>query len=402
MKKIGFFLLILITFSSLFALDFGLNIGNLTDFSNNVQNELNQTNTAVLWLTSPIKDLSFSASLVYKFNYNWNPSVQTLQPFQLDVGNLALSGFFVFSGGNAGALRFDAGRIQASDITGKVFSAKSDGFNTAWVNKNTSIGAQAYYTGLTLKQNSVVSLSPQDAEDHLNDAVFFGPSRLIYSVYAVLQEFALRQSVSFEILGQNDLRTASELRVNSYYGSVLLSGPLFSSLRYTAGSSAGVLQNVQTFSFSQLITAGLYLRVPALKTVFSLSGIMTFPWTGVSDGFVPVNAQSVSVVLPALKHNNVTFMGFEASFHPHSVFAGGLKVSTYFKQNAQSLPINVLKADSSSLYIGTEASLYGNFSISSEFSFMISSGIMLLNSQIIQDGTNSIPFRVSVAATLKI
>lgn len=406
MKKIHITLSVLMIISilfPLFAADFGLNIGNITDFSKKGQNELNQTNTAALWLTTPIKDFTLSGSIVYKFNYAWNPAVQTIKPFQIDVGSLEFGGFVVLPGENPSGLRFDIGRIQASDVTGSVFSAKSDGFNAAWIYKNISLGAQLYYTGLTLKSNSAVVLSPQDAADRSVDTVLFGPPRIVYSLYALFQEFALRQSFNIEAMGQNDLRIAADPRVHSYYGIGRLSGPLFSTVRYSLGTSFGILQNAQTFNFGQLILANVSMRIPAIKTNLTLSGIYSMPWdTENTTGFVPVNAQSLSIVMPELKHNNVTFIGFDAAWQPASFFSGGIKTNAYLKQNASPLPLSVLRSDSTSLFVGTEFSFYGSFIVSSEFSFMVSSGLFIINPFSVVEGTNIAPFRLSVSGTLKI
>ncbi len=394
---------VLCVLSPLASLDFGLNIGDITDYSKISQNEISQTNTASLWLTAPIKDFTFAGSIVYKFNYTWNPLTQTVKPFQIDVGSLEFGGFFVLPGTNPSGIRFDAGRIQASDITGRVFSAKSDGFNAAWIYKNITLGSQLYFNGLTLKNNSVISLSPQDALDKANAAVLFGAPRIVYSVYALFQEFALRQSFNVEVMGQNDLRPAADPRVHSYYGIARLSGPLASVFRYSLGSSFSVLQSNQTFTFAQLILANISLRIPSAKTNLTLSGIYTMPWgTGNTAGFVPVNAQSVSVVFPELKHNTVTFIGFEAAWQPASFFSGGVKTNAYLKQNPTSLPLSVLRSDSTSPFVGTELSLYGSFIVSSEFSFMVSSGLFIINPLAVTEGTNIAPFRLSVSATLKI
>ena len=145
------------------------------------------------------------------------------------------------------------------------------------------------------------------------------------------------------------------------------------------------------------------MRVPAIKTNFTLSGIYSMPWgTENTAGFVPVNAQSLSMVMPELKHNNVTFIGFDAAWQPASFFSGGIKTNTYLKQNASALPLSVLKSDSTSLFVGTEFSFYGSFIVSSEFSFMVSSGLFIINPFSVVEGTNIAPFRLSVSGTLKI
>ncbi len=384
------------------AVDFGLNIGNMTDVSKNVQIDLNQSNTATAWITSPIKDFSFAATVVYKFNLAWNANSQTIKPFQIDVGSLEFSGFLLLSGKSSSGLRIDAGRIQASDISGKVFSAKSDGVNLALVNKNITFGAQAYYTGLTLIQNSVVALSPQDKADRSSGTVIFGPPRVVYSVYGLFQEFLLRQSFNIEVLGQNDLRIGADPRVHSYYGTAVLTGPLVSALRYTLGSSFGVRQSAQKFSFGQIISLNLALRIPSIKTNFGLSGIYSMPWGAEKDGFEPVNSQSVSLIIPDLKNNNCTFIGFDAAWQPASFFSGGLKTNVYLKQSPTAVTLPVLKADNTSLFVGAEMSVYGSFIVSSEFSFMVSSGFFLLNPFAVVKDTNILPAKVSLSATLKI
>jgi hypothetical protein len=388
----------------LFSVDFGLNIGNVSDFSRNVQNVFSQTNSAVLWFTTPIKDFSFAASMVYKFNYTWTSQTGSyIKPYYFDIGTLEFSGFIPLPGNTPSSIRFDAGRIQADDIIGKIFSTKSDGLKVSWMINNITLGIQSYYTGLTLKSNSSLLLSPQDADDIYNEDVIFGPSRLVYSVYAVFQEFMLRQNASLEFLGQNDLRSGADPSVNTYYGSVVLSGPLFSTLRYSAGTSFGVLQSDNTSNFGQLITGNLSLRIPSKGTSLTLSGLYTLPWGGGNTaGFVPVNEQSVSIVLPELKHNMVTYIGFETSTQRSSVFSNGIKLSSYLNKSIDRFALPVLDVSKPNLFVGGELSAYGNFVVSSEFSFMYSAGLFVFNPFSVIKGVNIIPFRVSLSATLKI
>jgi hypothetical protein len=404
-KQILVCMLILLCLSlPLFSVDFGLNIGNVSDFSRNVQNVFSQTNSAVLWFTTPIKDFSFAASMVYKFNYTWTSQTGSyIKPYYFDIGTLEFSGFIPLPGNTPSSIRFDAGRIQADDIIGKIFSTKSDGLKVSWMINNITLGIQSYYTGLTLKSNSSLLLSPQDADDIYNEDVIFGPSRLVYSVYAVFQEFMLRQNASLEFLGQNDLRSGADPSVNTYYGSVVLSGPLFSTLRYSAGTSFGVLQSDNTSNFGQLITGNLSLRIPSKGTSLTLSGLYTLPWGGGNTaGFVPVNEQSVSIVLPELKHNMVTYIGFETSTQRSSVFSNGIKLSSYLNKSIDRFALPVLDVSKPNLFVGGELSAYGNFVVSSEFSFMYSAGLFVFNPFSVIKGVNIIPFRVSLSATLKI
>lgn len=404
-KPILVCMLILLCLSlPLSSVDFGLNIGNVSDFSRNVQNIFSQTNSTVLWLNTPIKDFSFAASVVYKFNYIWTSLTGSyIKPYYFDVGSFEFSGFIPLPGNTPSGIRFDAGRIQADDITGKIFSTKSDGLKVSWGINNTTLGVQSYYTGLTLKSNSSIFLSPQDTEDIDNEDVVFGPSRLVYSVYAVFQEFLLRQNASLEFLGQNDLRSEASPSVNTYYGSAVLSGPLFSTLRYSAGTSFGVLQSDNTSNFGQLITGNLSLRIPSKATSLTLSGLYTLPWgDGNTAGFVPVNEQCVSVVLPELKHDMVTYIGFETSTQRSSVFSNGFKLSSYLNKSIDSFALPVLNVNIPNLFVGGELSVYGNFLVSSEFSFMYSAGLFVFNPFSVIRGINIIPFRVSLSATLKI
>lgn len=385
------------------SVDFGLNIGNISDFSIYIQNEINQTNTATLWFTAPIKDFSFAASVVYKFNYYWNPVNSVIRPYQFDIGNLEFSGILELPGKNPSGIRFDVGRIQAQDITGKIFSVKSDGLNAAWLYNNITIGVQSYYTGLTLKNNSSIILSTQDAADRKNNAVVFASPRLVYSAYASFQELFLLQNISVEFLGQNDLRADADQAVNTYYGTVLFSGPLISTLRYSAGTSLGIYQSGQSSLYGQLITASLSMRIPEKAVNLSLIGIFTPSWGNDNPiGFVPVNSQSVSTVLPEIKHDTVSLIGFESLFQQSSVFSHGYKASGYLNKTLDSFALPVLDPSKPNLFIGAELSAYGNFVVSSEFSFMYSAGLFVFNPFSIYEGVNILPIRVALSATLKI
>ena len=286
----------------------------------------------------------------------------------------------------AGVIDWFAGRRLKQDLTGKILNSRLDGVGLGWYTGRQHFSLQGYYTGLVGIPNSQITMSSQD---YLNEMIYytfgnpflFQPTsqRLIGLLdYSVSQIF-LHQNFSAELLGQYDLGGAGTLHTT--YLTLELTGPV-DRLTYRFYVTGSALIGPLSTSLSALAGFHASWQFPSQWQLFT-DGIYTTRLTpGAGDGFLPITLSGPSDVLTSLTLWNIAKVSLGISSQPLTHMSCGVKLGALFQtteqnQNSSSAVsdaiyqpyVPYLNAAYMQPYLGSEASLFGSWNPTSEWSF---------------------------------
>lgn len=398
-KKVLFvwFIFFFLLFSYGYAIDIGGSNANVSGLSDTYSSKTSylQQNEVSVWTEAEIGDyLKFALQGSYLFDLE--------RPVFFDLDYLHLYG--------VGQVSFNAGRFPVSDFTGLVLSHTLDGgrikvalpFLTATV----SVG----YSGLVQKPVSTIIMSRSDVQDQSIDSKIFGSPRLIEIVEIELPELILRQDVTVSALLQQDLRSQADVvsgggKVSSQYFGTGLSGPLFSSLYYSAYFylGTGSYQNVTILSYLTGGRVRLYLE-EALFSKVELSGLYSSgdadhvdfyegSASGASLSFIPISRPTFGLVFsPQL--GNIWLITLEYSIKPFSGTGSpvmenlqtSVKGIGYFRSTVGTISEEGIDPGSRDNYLGTEVDSRIGFRPLSDVGATLMFGVFIPN------GTFSSPF----------
>ncbi len=393
MKKLLTSLFVSLCFFSLaFSFDFGLNVYNNTSFLKQYKSQtVLQSNTAALWASQRAENYEAVGSISYTFNY-----LQTVDSSQIDLGIIDLDYLYYtrylnFEGQVVDTLDVQVGRFLTSNLNGYIFNSKLDGLKAEASLNNLSFGAQILYTGLLLNKTSPIKMSSVDMINAIDDKQIFGSKRIVYSAYALFEEFASRQNARLEFVGQNDLNAYEDDSLNSYYLSLGLNGSIIPSLGYNLDSVYELVNSDQVEQYV-LIDGKLQLAVPSVKGQFSAGGVFSFALQDSDFGFQAITEKSLSFVDPSIVAKNVQSLLFAANFNFTSFLSLSAKLQSYIDKN--------LGSEDVAAYRGTELGLVCSLIPTSDFSVSISGGLLFLDKNAVVEGSSANPFKVSLAASI--
>ena len=389
MKKllISFFVS-LCFFSLAFSFDFGLNIQNYTSFLKQDESQtFVQSNTASLWASQRAETYEAAGSGSYTFNYVKTVDTNLIDRGIFDLDYLYYTRFLSFEDQVVDTLDVQVGRFFTNNVNTYVFNSKLDGLKAEASLNNLSFGAQILYTGLLLNKTSPIKMSVGDSENTDN----FGSKRIIYSAYALFDEFVSRQNAHFEFVGQNDLNAYEDDSLDSYYLSLGLNGSIIPSLGYNLDSVYELVNSDQVEQYV-LIDGKLQLAVPNIKGQFSAGGVFSFALQDSDFGFQAITEKSLSFVDPFIVAKNVQSLLFAANFNFTSFFSLSTKLQSYIDKN--------LGSEDAAAYRGTELGLICNLIPTSDFSVSISGGVLFLDKNAVVEEGSATAFKVSLAASI--
>ena len=389
MKKllISFFVS-LCFFSLAFSFDFGLNIQNYTSFLKQDESQtFVQSNTASLWASQRAETYEAAGSGSYTFNYVKTVDTNLIDRGIFDLDYLYYTRFLSFEDQVVDTLDVQVGRFFTNNVNTYVFNSKLDGLKAEASLNNLSFGAQILYTGLLLNKTSPIKMSVGDSENTDN----FGSKRIIYSAYALFDEFVSRQNAHFEFVGQNDLNAYEDDSLDSYYLSLGLNGSIIPSLGYNLDSVYELVNSDQVEQYV-LIDGKLQLAVPSVKGQFSAGGVFSFALQDSDFGFQAITEKSLSFVDPSIVAKNVQSLLLAANFNFTSFLSLSAKLQSYIDKN--------LGSEDVAAYRGTELGLVCSLIPTSDFSVSISGGLLFLDKNAVVEGSSANPFKISLAASL--
>lgn len=204
----------------------------------------NQSNGISLWFNSPLgEDASFSISGegLYKFNFTKPDGADGIITHIVDVPLLKLSGD-IDTG--SGIITLNAGRFSYVDGAGAVYVNTIDGASVDFAFPLVKAGFIAGYTGLLNALN--VGLPAKKA-----DAKFYSMAYAYAPVGAYVEFPSLFANQSLTIQGYAVLDLGGG-KTNSYYGNVILGGPITNSIFYSLASSFGSVDFKNLMNYSAL------------------------------------------------------------------------------------------------------------------------------------------------------
>ena len=395
MKKllISFFVS-LCFFSLAFSFDFGLNIQNYTSFLKQDESQtFVQSNTASLWASQRAETYEAAGSGSYTFNYVKTVDTNLIDRGIFDLDYLYYTRFLSFEDQVVDTLDVQVGRFFTNNVNTYVFNSKLDGLKAEASLNNLSFGAQILYTGLLLNKTSPIKMSVGDSENTDN----FGSKRIIYSAYALFDEFVSRQNAHFEFVGQNDLNAYEDDSLDSYYLSLGLNGSIIPSLDYDLVSVYGIANVYNTIESYVLVDANLRLAIPTIKGQLSLEGLFPFALHDSGGSFKAITEKPLSFVETAITATSLQSLTLTANMSLSSTVLLSAKFHNYFSQSPNAF--SFVDPTKEGRYVGSELVFNCSLIPTSDFSLGLTGGIMLFNKDLVED-TSLNPFKVSLTASL--
>ena len=197
---------------------------------------LEQSNGVHLSINAPFNTtgtLKFVAEGSFKYKLTSNFDAKTS-----DLKMIANCDLFKFSGKwniGKGIVALDLGRFMISDISGNVFSQKSDGLSLSYDALKFRVGAYAGYTGLQNRLDLTMLNNPQD------DANFYALTAGYVPVMVNFTYKTLFETQTLGIQGEAFIPVANiEDKTKYAYGTLMLNGPIGVIGAYTLKGTVGL------------------------------------------------------------------------------------------------------------------------------------------------------------------
>lgn len=294
---------------------------------------LEQSNGIHLSVNAPFNStgtLKFVAEGSFKYKLASNFEAKTS-----DLKMIANCDLFKFAGKwnvGKGIVALDLGRFMISDISGNVFSQKSDGLSLSYDALKFRVGAYAGYTGLQNRLDLSMLNNPQD------DANFYALTAGYVPVMVNLTYKTLFETQTLGIQGEAFIPVANiEDKTKYAYGTLMLNGPIGVIGAYTLKGTVGLSD------FKDLmVDGGLDLNFYIANTAIMVIGgeFVSFEKDSLHY-FTPITARTITTdpffaggvlpkvsfiyaksnVLTSITGKGVIQMGDETKFHGVDVTA---------------------------------------------------------------------------------
>ena len=203
------------------------------DFSALTLEQSNGIHLSVNAPFNPTGTLKFVAEGSFKYKLASNFEAKTS-----DLKMIANCDLFKFAGKwnvGKGIVALDLGRFMISDISGNVFSQKSDGLSLSYDALKFRVGAYAGYTGLQNRLDLTMLNNPQD------DANFYALTAGYVPVMVNLTYKTLFETQTLGIQGEAFIPVANiEDKTKYAYGTLMLNGPIGVIGAYTLKGTVGL------------------------------------------------------------------------------------------------------------------------------------------------------------------
>ena len=239
MKKLILSSIIACLLAPVFAFTWNGVIDNTSKLSSNDDFSaltLEQSNGIHLSVNAPFNStgtLKFVAEGSFKYKLASNFEAKTS-----DLKMIANCDLFKFAGKwnvGKGIVALDLGRFMISDISGNVFSQKSDGLSLSYDALKFRVGAYAGYTGLQNRLDLSMLNNPQD------DANFYALTAGYVPVMVNLTYKTLFETQTLGIQGEAFIPVANiEDKTKYAYGTIMLNGPIGVIGAYTLKGTVGL------------------------------------------------------------------------------------------------------------------------------------------------------------------
>ena len=253
--------------------------------------------------------------------------------------------------------RLEAGRISYTDVSGFVARGLYDGARFFYAFRRVNFLVGGLYSGLLNKERAEIVMSKADADDALDEDVYFAPRRALASAAVEIPYAIGPVSLTAEALGQFDMRGGDEV-VHSQYLCFGASGPVGTLVSFTASFAAGLAEAAN-------VDIGVSLAFRTEVSYYPPRGssdraYLGFKWasgdSGSLDAFLPVKGFNAGTVFNA----GLSGVGaFKGGYFVRLLETLSFDLSTsLFLRQGSGVADPELDSESDDAYLGTE--LYGD------------------------------------------
>lgn len=365
-KKI-FSCIALLSAVNVFALETGGLINNDSKFANVEKDgslKIDQKNAINLWLRTPLTQDGksyFTAEGAFKSEYDASV-VNSDDKLKLSL-DLNLFKLVLHKELDAGELLLSAGRFFNADLSGLVYTQNGDGLKFTAKLPKVSVSLFGAYTGL-LNAKNITILDREGAHPDLADKsktlYVLANKYLIGALTVSLPNLFASQTISAEgFLAQS----FESRKINRYYGTLALNGPLFPKVFYNLSSTFGFSKEDEKDMEKSNLSQASIVVYPGFKSMsIALNGLYASGDQGSFSGFRGFTSGTAVNSTKETEYSALTKAGLAFSIKPLP------NILLYTNGDL------VLDAFESIKYAGLQYSLGLNWQVVSDFSVGASFG----------------------------
>lgn len=313
---------------SVFAVETGGLIINETKFANEEKDgslKLDQKNGINLWLRAPVSEDGESyLAAEGSFKYEYDASIEDTDQRLSLYGDVNLFKLVIKKELSSGDFTFSAGRFYNSDLTSTIFTQNADGFKIDTSLSSFQLSLYAAYTGLLNAKNVTMLGDNTDLTDKEKTLYVMADKFAVGALTISLPYIFASQTVSLEGFGAISLESE---KVNRFYGTLALNGPIVSPVFYTVSSTLGFTKAEDVDMVKGNLTKASIAVYPEYKSMsVSLNALYASGNQGSFEGFYGFTSGTAVNSLSEPEYNGVVLVGLSASIKPLSnllFFANG-------------------------------------------------------------------------------
>ena len=371
MKRLLLLAICCLAIPALYAADFGFSLDNLSSLTNTNNFQLSQKDRAEAWVSSTGDTYAFQIDGFYEFNGDFNASGSAIIPYRFDVGRTYLYLLFPRLIDNSGIGVLTLGRFDMSDNVNRIVSGLSDGAQFALKFASSELTLQAGYTGLINKTDANIVISQSDLNESFDPIYYFAPTRVFAGFKAKFLEVLDRHDFDVELHGQFDLRP-NDVQ-NTQYLEVGMEGRPERWFKWRAYVIGEAWEN-PIFNLSAAVGVRFQFSIPEAAGLVIL---INADWASGSSGglraYAPLNQTPVAFIYRA-SFTDIIATSLNATIRPVEGINTGLSAYGLFRAS-NNLPSDPLfPAGSNSLFLGFEALLNADITITSDLLLTIRAG----------------------------
>ncbi len=357
----------LLSAANIFALETGGLINNDTKFSNVEKDgslKADQKNAVNIWLRTPLTQDGksyFTTEGAFKSEYDASiPDDDNKFKVSLDLN---LFKFVLHKELDAGDIVFSAGRFFNNDLSGLVYTQNGDGIKFTANIPKVSVSVFGAYTGLLNAKNVTIldheAVKP-DLKDKAKTLYVLANKYLVGALTVSLPNLVASQTITAEGFAAQSLEST---KINRYYGTLALNGPLVSKVFYNLSSTFAFSKDDDKDMETSNLSQGSIVVYPGFKSMsVSLNGLYASGEQGSFKGFRGFTSGTAVNSTKEAEYKALTKAGLAASIKPLP--------NLLFYTNGDL----VFDARESLKYAGTQYAVGFNWQVLSDFSLGASFG----------------------------
>ena len=367
------------------ALDFGVNLSNITDLNGtNDTFNISQANAAEVFVEFPVGGfssiyISGEARFSGLFPIKPKGTAQLLplaQAFRLKRTDWSGNKIFNTTNNTIG-LRWAVGRTSFNDYSYKILNGLFDGGKIGITIKNTDVAFALGYTGLTYKTDAKIKIDWDDIDRLKNTSTVLAPQRLFMLLSASFQEVIPAHTIGFDVLAQFDLLELTG-RTHTQYFMPYIHGRIGRNINWQYWIA---LQLREASKFTYSLASGLAVQYfnPNWH-YFTVTGKLNwaagdYDGTGPMHQFTPITDTKQTVVADGAfgSFSDTLTGGLTVSVRPIQGLLTELSYILLTSPNTASAPV----------YRGSELSAKVAYQFHNDFDVSFTGGIFIPNRKVI-------------------